>query len=158
MQSTVPKFLETRVLNVDQAFVDRVLSTSLLVCLGGILVLWSLAGLGLLAESVALGFAVGSLVSIGGIGVLKWSVHRLLGGEAKDKRSAFAVQVLLIKLPLILAILVVAIHTLSVNLVALLVGLGLTQIVMLLKLGGIFWVHRMNAAKESSAPPERARA
>lgn len=140
MQRTPPKIYEQRLLQVDVRFVDRVIQTSLIITLLGLLVLFSLS-----RSHWAFGFGIGALVNIFGIAILKWSIERLLGGRVDGKRSLFAAKVLLVKLPAILVILVLSIQYLSVNLIALLIGLSITQIVLLLKLCGILFAKQLNA-------------
>ncbi len=122
------------VAKIDEGFITRVYKTSAVVWAFGVLAAWSIAG-----WFAALGWTVGSAISVGLLAAIEWMVRRAVrpGNERAGKSLLKAAA---LHWPAILLILAAAVWLGGgklVYLLAFVAGLGLVQMVMAAKALGI---------------------
>ncbi len=127
---------------IDEGFITRVYRTSAYVWAFGALVAWSVAG-----WHAALGWTVGSAVSVGVLAAIEWMVRRAaVPGDTRAGRKLMKAAAL--HWPIILVLLAAAVwlggRRIS-YIVAFVAGLGLAQAVIALKALGILIVSRTNS-------------
>ncbi|MEE8185515.1 MAG: ATP synthase subunit I [Thermodesulfobacteriota bacterium] len=127
-----------RLLIVDDGFLQRVQKTSLLLSLFVII-----SSLAYWDSSITLGLILGAFISLTFFGILCWTINRLFKLDSK-KRGFFAIKITLLKFPLLAIVLYYALSYISINPLALIVGIGIVQVVIILKIFGILLVNYMN--------------
>ena len=125
----------------DEGFLRRVYITSTMVWAFGALATWSFAGL-----HAALGWTLGSAISVGLLAGIEWIVRKAVTpGNLRAKKVL--TNVALLHWPIVLAVMALAIWMSGrriAYLVALIAGLGLAQAVIVLKTIGAMLVERLN--------------
>lgn len=126
---------------IDEGFLGRVYKTSAIVWAFGALVTWSVAGL-----HAAAGWTFGSAISVGLLAGIEWIVRKAVTpGNLRAKKALTNVAAL--HWPIILAVMALAIWLSGRRipyLVAFIAGLGLAQVVIVLKAVGVVIVERLN--------------
>lgn len=125
----------------DEGFIRRVYRTSVIVWVFGVLVSWSIAGL-----HAAFGWTFGSAISVGLLAGIEWIVRKAVTpGNLRAKKVLTNVAAL--HWPIILAVMALAIWLSARRipyLIAFIAGLGLAQVVIVLKTVGAVIVERLN--------------
>jgi hypothetical protein len=126
---------------IDEGFLGRVYKTSVVIWAFGALAIWSLSG-----WHTALGWTIGSAISVGLLAGIEWIVRRTIRpGNLRAKKALANVAAL--HWPIILAIMALAIWLSGRRipyLIAFIAGLGLAQAVIVLKTLGVIIVERLN--------------
>lgn len=126
---------------IDEGFLGRVYRTSGVVWAFGLLVSWSIAGL-----HAAFGWTFGSAISVGVLAGIEWIVRKAVRpGNLRAKKALTNAAVL--HWPIILGIMALAIWLSGrrvTYIVAFVAGLGLTQVVIVLKTVGAMLVEHIN--------------
>lgn len=125
-------------LKIDEDFPERVIRTSLI--LTGFIFFISLAKW---SFEITAGFGIGAVISLLFFIILRYSVKCFLNPDEKGGKIFFGIAFLLKFTALILSLFLI-IKYLSINFLALMVGIGLVQVVLLLKVIGIVIVNYMN--------------
>jgi hypothetical protein len=124
---------------IDEGFIARVYRTSAYVWAFGAMVAWSVAG-----PHAALGWTVGSAISVGVLAGIEWAVKRVIKPDNPRARKSFA-NVAMLHWPIIVAVLALAVWLSgrrAAYVIAFAAGLGLTQLVIALKAIGILIIER----------------
>lgn len=126
---------------IDEGFIGRVVKTSAYVWAFGALIAWSFGGL-----HTAFGWTFGSAISVGLLAGIEWIVRKAVTpGNLRAKKVLTNVAAL--HWPIILAIMALAVWLSGrriAYLLAFIAGLGLAQIVIVLKTIGAMFVERIN--------------
>jgi hypothetical protein len=127
---------------IDEGFIARVYKTSAYVWVFGALVAWSVAG-----PWAALGWTVGSAISVGLLAAIECIVKRAVRpGNLRAKKVL--TNAALLHWPIIVAVLALAVWLGGrrvAYIIAFAAGLGLTQLVITLKAVGALIVERLNS-------------
>ncbi len=135
-------FIKKNILQIDEELPRRVLNTSLIITTLVLLISisnWSF--------EATFGLAVGMGISIIFFMLLCGSVKSLARIE-KNSRIPFFVIVTILKFIVLSAALFIIFKHLSINYLALLIGIGLAQSIIFLKLTGMGMVNYMNRANQ----------
>ena len=126
---------------IDEGFIARVYRTSAYVWAFGAMVAWSVAG-----PYAALGWTVGSAISVGLLVAIEWIVRRAVRpGNLRAKKVL--TNAALLHWPIILMLLAAAVWLGGrrvAYIIAFAAGLGLVQAVIVLKAIGIFIIEQTN--------------
>ena len=126
---------------IDECFIARVCKTSVVVWAFGVMVSWSVAG-----PYAALGWTVGSGISVGVLAAIDWIVRRTVR-PGDTKAGGKLMKAAALHWPIILVLLAAAVWLSGrrvTYLIAFAAGLGLAQAVIFLKAVGVLIVERIN--------------
>ncbi len=133
--------MSNRPIIVDDGFIQRVHKTSLLLSLFIIILSLSYRD-----SAITLGLLLGVSISLTFFELLRWTVNKFFISKLHWKKSAFfAIKITLLKFPLLGVILYYVLKYININPLALIVGIGIVQAVMVLKVVGILFVNYMNS-------------
>ena len=148
--------IKDTLLTVDTAFPTRVFRMSLLIAAFGLVF-----STGLRSFSFSLGLGVGMLVSLVSLWTLTGLSRIFLNAKEEGaKKTTFIGLTLFIKYPLLVLLLYYSLRHWNASPWGVALGVGLVPGVMVLKIVGILWVNRMNAAnrgKRKGTPSEAVR-
>lgn len=145
MTSVVNYLVMMKNLKIDEGFPKRVLKTSLI--LTGLIILVSISQWPL---EVTTGFIIGAGISLILFIILCGSVKYLLHPDSKREKLFFGIAFIFKFFALLIA-LFLTFKYLSFSYLAFLIGIGLVQLVIFLKLVGIVMVNYMNRTSQSGA-------
>ncbi len=141
MVFAIHNIMSNRSIIVDDAFIQRVYKTSLLLSL--FIIIFSLS---YRDSAITLGLLMGVSISLIFFKLLCWTVNKFFSSKLHMKKMVFfAVKITLLKLPLLGVILYYALRYIKINPLALIVGIGIVQAVMVLKVAGMLLVNYMNS-------------
>jgi len=125
---------------VDDGFIQRVHKTSLWLSLFIIILSLSYRD-----SAITLGLILGVSISLTFFKLLCWTVNRFFSSKLQmRKRAFFAIKITLLKFPLLGVLLYYVLRYININPLALIVGIGIVQAVMVLKVVGILFVNYTN--------------
>ena len=132
--------MNNRSMIIDDGFIQRVHKTSLLLSLFIIILSLSYRD-----NAITLGLVLGVSISLTFFDILWWTVNKFFNSKLHRKKSAFfAIKITLLKFPLLGIILYYVLSHININPFALIVGIGIVQAVMVLKVVGILFVNYTN--------------
>ena len=132
--------MNNRPMIIDDGFIQRVHKTSLLLSLFIIILSLSYRD-----NAITLGLVLGVSISLTFFDISWWTVNKFFNSKLHRKKSAFfAIKITLLKFPLLGIILYYVLSHININPFALIVGIGIVQAVMVLKVVGILFVNYTN--------------
>jgi ATP synthase I chain len=131
----------TRPIIIDDAFLRRVLKTSLWFSLFIIMCSFAYRD-----NSITMGLFLGACISLAFFAVLHWTVNKFFSFKKdRKKKPFFAIKITLIKFPILGVILYYSLTHVNINSFSLIVGISIVQAVMILKVVGMLFTNRMNS-------------